>query len=501
MEELDRLLNDEPSQDERYAEILEGISDKPSFNEEDFEVKRTDLHENQKNITYFSEEQLRKDPEAKEIEEKLFDNAKPAEHGTYLNGATEVAFYEIDDFGNKIPSMHGMNKFNSFGVNEYGQTFKQAKEEEGEAKEAFTQYSVRRMNLEKKLLELKMEFKDLEMEFKDQGFEVKIWNRTLAWLKKQKDTDPTELFLENVCRAWAIGTKEVLDAYENVKLTREDLKNIGKDKEARRDRQLDNLKQRMDRRYDRDAELGRLAIDNHIEKMAQLASDGVPRAEEDLIRFEESKEIANIRKANNARALAYHDRDIRPTNPREFQRVYGDEYQARLKEKQEQDRLDAILNPKSEDEKWSLDYKPTDVPVTFDFDELVKHGKNQVRKLSDRAHMFRKQMDGMGEIPEKYRGKWEEKFEDLSREQIYRLIALAAKAEDYLECQEICDDVLLKPDDPRRDDWNTHAMRIARWNRLVRVHKITGSTIKYDPQKHDDKAYVFEIPKQYQDVI
>ena len=146
------------------------------------------VHELHTKNTFFSEEQLAKDPEARELEDLVFTHGKAP--SIEINSSQfDQPFYTIDDLGNKIPSQHAMTTFNEFGVNEEGQTVSQVLEQEREAKASFDEFAERWMNIQTRMQQLKTEQKELELEFKDQGFEVGLFKKAIKWRQQyQKKT-------------------------------------------------------------------------------------------------------------------------------------------------------------------------------------------------------------------------------------------------------------------------------------------------------------------------
>lgn len=452
-----------------------------AFTDDDFKTKVVKVHQNNKETTFFDKDQLEKDPEAREME-KYFSHAKEPQLG-YRSNWVDDQFYTTDEQGNRVPSIYSHTNLNEYGVNENGKTKTQLLEEEQEARSAFEEYSVRYADIQTRMQRLKTEQKELDIEFKDLGLDVSAFKRAIKWQMQNRDKTEEQKWYEGVTRSWAQSSQRLHKALDVLVQAKDETKEAGSDKEARRNKYLQNTKNRYEKRYDRDEQTGRVFIDNQIERNSVLATYGIPRAEEELIKLDESKKVQMARKRVGAEPLAIHDNNIRPANIRQKQKVFGDEYIKRLEEKKRQEAEDNVFNPLTPDEKWGLDYTPTDVPVEFDYQELAKHGIYQVQRQQDCAHLARKLLDGE-QIPDKAKGKWLEKFKNFTKDELYKLIKVSAKAEDYLELKQACDDILLKPDDKRRDEFEQTPMRVARFNRLVRTGKLPGNVINYDPQNH-----------------
>lgn len=447
------------------------------------------VHELHTKNTFFSEEQLAKDPEARELEDLVFSHAKAP--SIEINSSQfDQPFYTIDDLGNKIPSQHVMTTFNEFGVNEDGQTVSQVLEQEREAKAAFDEFAERWMDIQTRMQQLKTEQKELELEFKDQGLEVGLFKKAIKWRQKYQKQTQEDRWIEGVMRQWALGSSKLGDAIIKLEQAQEITKEVGKDREQRQQTLLGNMTKKFDARYEHDKVTGRGHLDNMIEQQAVFASFGAPHAEEEFIKLEESKRVRDIRRAAGLPDLAMHSNEIQPANRAQHKEVFGEEFHKRREAFEAKKREDELFDPTLKEKQWHLDYEPTDVPVTFDFDELVKHGLNQVKRLEDSAYIIKQARKGLLPLPD---ANWVKKFDNLSKEQVDQLIKLGARAEDYLENKIICDQIYLPDTDERRNDWDTPAMKIARWNRLVRLEKLEGDPIEYDPKR--DFLQIKELPE------
>lgn len=446
------------------------------------------VHDLHTKNTFFSEEQLAKDPEARELEDLVFTHGKAP--SVEINSSQfDQPFYTIDDLGNKIPSQHAMTTFNEFGVNEEGQTVSQVLEQEREAKQSFDEFAERWMNIQTRMQQLKTEQKELELEFKDQGLEVGLFKKAIKWRQQYQKKTQEDRWVEGVMRQWALGSSKLTEALEKLERAQEETKEVGKDREQRQQTLLNNMTKKFDARYEHDKQTGRGHLDNMIEQQAVFASFGAPRAEEEFIKLEEQKKIRDARRKAGLEDLAMFSNELQPANRAQHKEVFGEEFHKRREEFEAKRRENELFDPTLKEQQWHLDYEPTDVPVTFDFDELVKHGLNQVKKMEDAAFIVKQARKGLLPLPD---ANWVKKFDNLTKPQIDELIKLGARAEDYLENKIVCDQLYLPDTDDRRNDWMTPAMRIARWNRLVRLEKIDGDEITYDPVR--DFLQVKEIP-------
>ena len=446
------------------------------------------VHELHTQNTFFTPEQLENDPEARELEQ-VFSHAK-APSIEIKSSQFDQPFYTIDDLGNKIPSIHAMTTFNEFGVNEEGQTVSQVLEQEQEAKDDFDEFAERFMDIQTRMQRLKTEQKELELEFKDRGLEVGLFKKAIKWRQKYQNQTQEERWIEGVMRQWALGSNTLTNALQKLEQAQEETKDVGRDKEARQQTLLGNMTKKFDARYERDKQTGRGHLDNEIEQQAIFASFGAPRATEEFIKLEESKCIRDKRREAGLPDLAMHSNELQPANRAQHKEVFGEDFHKRREAFEAKKREERLFDPEAREREWRLDYEPTDVPVTFDFDELVKHGLNQVKKLEDSAFIIKQARKGLLPLPE---ADWVKKFDGLSKEQLDQLIKLGARAEDYLENKIVCDQLYLPDYDDRRNDWDTPAMKIARWNRLVRVEKLDGDLIEYDPRR--DFMQVKELPE------
>lgn len=470
---------------------MNGLDNKEELESDHF--TKIPVHQSHKDTTFFSKEQLEIDPEAKELEETVFNHAKAPKYepGNVIFESSEV-FQIVDDFGNKIPSLHRMTVFNEFGVNEEGQTVAQVREKELEAKRAFEEYTDRHINIQVQMQKLKTDLKALDIEFGDQGLDVKMFKKMLKWTQDFKSKTEEQIWYESTVRQWALGSKRVLEAIEKLQVAKEETKDVGRDKEARQQALINNMTKTFDERWKRDESYNRGALESELDQAAFLATLGSPRAEEDLIKLEESKKIRDARRSAGLEDLAFHSNELRPANPAQFDKVFDEEFHKRRNASEMKKREEKIFNPKTLEEENLLDYTPTNVPATMDFDELVKHGYDQVRKMQDYAllTLMHNKDPNKYQIPD---GSGFEKFNKLSNDELTQMIKLAARAEDFLENKRICDQVYLSEMDTRRDDWDSPAMKIARYNRLVRIGALEGYPVDYDPRR--DFLQVKELPE------
>lgn len=440
------------------------------------------IHPQHEGVTFFDEEQLKNDEEARELEAAIIAKAKPRQYDSE-SSILDVSFTIVDDFGNKIPSMHALTTFNEYGVNEFGQTATQVLEEEREAKSAFDEFAMRWLTIEIQMQKLKTDRKALELEFKDMGLDVKAFKAAIKWQHKNAKKTEEEKWYEGVTRQWASGSKAVVDGLERLELAIEETKEVGKDREERHHTLMGNISKRYNLRYDDDAKTGRGHLDNQIEQAAINATFGVHRGEEEFIKLEESKKIREARRNSGYGDLAIHDNNLIPANHREFSKVYGDEYRQRKAEFEEKQREREIFEGRKNP--WKDEYEAIDCPLTDDFNELIKHGANQARRLQDCAWIWKQHLDHGGDLPNE---EWVERFRknEVTSEMAIELIKLGAKAEDYLDVKQVCDEMFLSEIDPRRDEWDSPAMKIYRHNRLARTKRIPDTMIEYDPKTEKD---------------
>lgn len=449
---------------------------------EEIKPKVVPIHDSHKDVTFFSEEQLKEDEEARELEETFVAKPKPREYG-HDSSILNAEFTIMDDFGNKIPSMHAVTTFNEYGVNEYGQTVTQVMEEEREAKDAFDEFAKRYFQIQTDIQKLKTEQKALELEYKDLGLDVKTFKSAIQWQMKNAKKTEEEKWYEGVARQWAAGSKAVIEGIQKLEMEKEETKNVGRDKEARQQTLLDNMTKKFDKRYDNDLVTKRGHLDNQIEQAAINATYGVHRGEEEFIKLEEQKKIRDARRAAGFGDLAIHDNSLVPANHREFHNVYGEDYQKRRAEHEAKQREAEVFgNAKSQ---WDLGYQPIDCPLTDDFNELIKHGKQQCIRLQDCAWMWKQHLENGSPLPDE---EWVTRFKDnyIDVPIAEELIKLAARAEDYWDVKRVCDEMFLSEIDPRRDEYDSPAMKIARYNRLVTTKRIPGEVVSYDPRYEKD---------------
>lgn len=465
MQDLDFLTDD---QKELTQQVITG----------DFKPKVVPVHELHTHNTFFTEEQLQNDPEARELEDLVFAHGK-APSTNIDSSLLKTPMTIIDEFGNVTPSKHAMTTFNEFGVNEQGQTISQVLEQEQEARMDFDEYSERYLNLQTQIQKIKSDIKALDLEYKDRGCEVGQFKKAIKWVEKYNKQTQDERWIEGVMRQWALSSKPLQAALAKLDDAKEETKEIGRDKEARQRDVLDNMKTKYDRRYERDKQTNRGHLDNLIEQQAVFASFGVDRAEQEFIKLEESKKIRDARRAEGLPDLALHSNELQPANRAQFTEVFDAEFHKRREEFEAKKREEKLFDPEAKEREWQLDYEPTDVPVTFDFDELKKHGLNQAKKLQDSALLVRNYREGKGSLPG---SNWVKKFENLTDEQLTDLIKLGARAEDYWDNKVVCDQLYLPNSDERREHWDSPSMRIARYNRLVRTGMIPGEVIEFNPK-------------------
>lgn len=466
---------------ETQDQILDAILNDPDPDKEFTPIKPhvIPVHELHTKNTYFSEEQLANDPEARELEDTLFNHGKPPETENLNSSQFDEPFQLIDDFGKPMHMHNSITTFNEFGVNEQGLTVTQVKEREREYQADYNEYGRRYMELLKDMQKVKNDLKALDLEFKDRGIEVKHFKNSIKWLERYNNQTEEERWGEAVLRRWALGSKEIREGMEQLQALKDEGKEIGKDKEARHNAVLNNMKTKYQARYEHDKATGRGALDSEIEVAAYLASFGAKRAEDEFIKLEESKKVRDARREAGMWDLAMHSNEIQPANHAQHKDVFNEEFHKRREAYEAEKRAEKIFDPEGAREReWKLDYTPTDVPVTLDFDEIVKHGLSQVKKAHDCAVIIKKARAGKVDFPT---NNWVKKYQDVDDATLDRLIMVSAKAEDYLENKLICDQVYLSVDDIRRNDWNEPAMRIARYNRLVRMKKIPGEYIEYIP--------------------
>ena len=449
-----------------------------------FKPNTVPVHQLHTENTFFSKEDLENDPEARELEEQVFAHGRAPKY-EFHSSQFDQPFQQVDDFGKPIPSMHAISTFNEFGVNEEGQTISQVLEQEREAKAEFDDYAKRYMELQVEMEHLKADLKQLDVDFKDKGLQVALFKKAIKWRIQLEKKTEEERWADGVMRHWALGSRVLTESVNALEVAKEATKEIGRDKEERQRKVLSSMKEKYDARYAEDAKTGRGAIDNDIEKQAVFASFGAPGAEEEFIKLEESKKIRDARRAKGFKDLAMHSNELQPANRAQFKDVFNDEFHARREEFERQKREDEIFDPSLKESQWHLDYEPTDVPVEYDYKEVAKHGINQAKKMQNCAYEIKEFRKGHITLPE---ANWVDKFVDLTDAQLDQLIMTGAKAEDYLDNKLVCDQVYLPGSDERRMDYDSDAMRIARWNRLVRTGRLDGEIIEYDPIKEFAQA-------------
>lgn len=444
---------------------------------DDFKPRTVPVHESHTK-TYFSEKQLRDDPEAREIEAMLTHGKPPSVDVD--SSLLKQAFYSVDEYGNKIPSVHAIDVFNEYGVNEQGMTVSQVLQSEKEAKSDFDDYSARYVYLLTEIQRVKTLQKELDIEFKDKGCDTSKFKNTVKRAQKYKTQTDEDRWVDGVLLNWALTSTKLADALNLLEIAKQETKDVGKDKEARNEIMMRNVEDRYKKRYEQDKVERRGALDNEIERQAKFASLGVDSAEDQFIRLEESKKIREERRYHGLPDLAMHSNELQPANPAQHGDVFNEEFHKRREEFERKKREERLFDPKAREKEWQLDYTPTDVPDFVDFEELAKHGIHQARRMQDCAFMVIKAREQGIPLPDE---KWVQKFKDMEDQQLRQLIMQGANVEDYLDNKIICDQVYLPADDPRRDDWMTPDMIIARYNRLQRIGKIKGDYIEFDVNK------------------
>lgn len=481
---INDFLNGDMQPDKRQADIPLTVEEAENIPAEELKPKVVKIHDKHKDQTFFDKDQLMVDAEARELEDTVFTHPKPPEY-EHKDPTEDHQFYVVDDFGRKVPSRHVGTVFNEFGVNADGQTIAQVLEEERHAKLAFEEYAKRHLYIQREMQKLKNEQKALDIEFKDQGLEVKQFKNAIKWAIKDRQKTEDEKWFENVTRGWVQGSKVVAESIDSLELEKEIGKDIGRDKETRQMNTIQGLTKKFENRNEWDAETQRGHVDNLLEDMQILATIGSKNAEDELIRLEESKNIREKRLAAGVKPLAIHDNSIRPANREQAKEVFGEEFKKRRDAHLQQQREDKVFDPDYNEKQWQLDYEPTDVPVTSDFDELKNHPAEQVKKTIDAAHQYRLYLDNLADKPE---GNWVKEFEGMDQSDCYEMIKNAARVEDYLETKVACNEIYLPEDDARREDWDAPGMKIARHNRLVRTKKIPGNIIDYEPLIEDKQV-------------
>lgn len=467
------------SLNEREITVEDVLSD-------DFKPNVVKVHEMHTNNNYFSDDVLANDAEARELEETLFAHGREST-SNIQSSQFDNRFFIIDDYGNKVPSKNALTTFNEYGVNEDGQTISQVLEEEQESKDMFDEYAERYIQIQTEMQRLKTEMKALDIEFKDRGIIVSTFKNAIKWFRKYRKQTPEERWGEGVLRQWAAGSKALNNALLKLESEEEITKDVGKDKEARQQTLIDNMKSKYDKRWERDRENNRGFLDNEIERAAVFASYGVNRADDNFVKLEESKKIREARRSAGLEDLAMHSNEIRPANHGQFGEVFDADFHERRKAFEAKQRENGIFGGEKDVEHINIE----SVPVIFDYLELAKQGRPQVRRSHDYAALEKKARLG---IAERKNDDHSKKFAEMTSEELDKFIMISAKAEDFLDNKVICDQVYLSENDPRREDYNTPAMRIARWNYLVNTKKIEGDTIEYDPRL--ETSQVKQLPQE-----